>query len=166
MNGSQKLSGRQLISEIWPSQPSTSHLHIVVHLPPTSEHRTAFSTLFHRLIYQHVVDMIKTITKKIRSQRNTETLLNSVLNFIPWIAALYFVIKSLQASSAQAYANMVSNPNMPEYMVGKFTNLSTAENLMDMADMVNFPSLTFMGIFAGAGLVSIIICHLVFTLFI
>ena len=110
--------------------------------------------------------MIKNITTKIRSQRNTEALLNSVLNFIPWIAALYFVIKSLQASSAQAYANMVSNPNMPEYMVGKITNLSTAENLMDMADMVNFPSLTFMGIFAGAGLVLIIICHLVFTLFV
>jgi len=86
----------------------------------------------------------------------------SVFGFIPWIATLYFVIKTLQASAAQAYASLLSlNDKMPQYMVGLITNVSTSDNLKSFGDMVNYRSAYLMLMFTAVVL-GLFIIFLVF----
>lgn len=86
----------------------------------------------------------------------------SVLSFIPWIAALYFVIKTLQASAAQAYTSLL-NDQVPEYIVGLITNVSTSYNLKVYGDMMNLPAADLMLAFTAVVLGLLIFCLLFFS---
>ena len=56
-----------------------------------------------------------------------EKVQGALLDLIPWIAALYFIIKSLQASAAQAYASLRQS-GTPDFIVGYISNISTSDN--------------------------------------
>ena len=64
----------------------------------------------------------------IRSPQNVETLRNAALNMVAGIAFLYFIVKTLQASAAQAYADMLGD-NIPEFNIGYITNVTKENNL-------------------------------------
>ena len=72
------------------------------------------------------------------------------------------MIKSLQASAAQAYASLLKG-HTPEYIVGFITNASTSDNLKSYADMINFRAANFMLMFTGVVLGLLILCLLFFS---
>lgn len=91
-----------------------------------------------------------------------EKLQGALLDLIPWIAALYFIIKSLQASAAQAYASLRQS-GTPDFIVGYISNISTSDNLKSYGDMINFHAVNFMLISAGIIVALTVLCHLVFA---
>jgi hypothetical protein len=91
-----------------------------------------------------------------------EKLQGALLDLIPWIAALYFIIKSLQASAAQAYASLLQS-GTPDFIVGYISNISTSDNLKSYGDMINFHAANFMLISAGIIVALTVLCHLVFA---
>lgn len=96
-----------------------------------------------------------------RSREAIEMLRRDLLQFVPWIGALYFVIKTLQTTAAQGYASL-SQDGIPDRIVGFVSNASTSDNLKAYGDMMNFPAASFMGIFAGLIVGLTIIVHVVF----
>jgi len=122
----QKLVSWKPISGYWPSQPSRGRLHVVVQLP----------------------SKVAKKTNKLMKILRSSAFRGTVLGFIPWIAALYFVIKTLQASAAQAYTSLLAD-NVPEYIVGFVTNMSTSHNLQSYGDMINFGAAGFMPVFTA-----------------
>jgi hypothetical protein len=76
------------------------------------------------------------------------------------MAALYFIVKSLQASAAQAYASLRQD-KIPEFIVGYKTNVSTSDNLKSYGDMINFRTLHMMLIISAIVLVLFVILSLI-----
>jgi hypothetical protein len=72
------------------------------------------------------------------------------------------VIKTLQASAAQAYTSLL-NDQVPEYIVGLITNVSTSYNLKVYGDMMNLPAADLMLAFTAAVLGLLIFCLLFFS---
>lgn len=97
----------------------------------------------------------------LRILRST-TFRGAAFNTIPWIAALYYVMKSTQASAAQAYASLRQD-NIPEFIVGYHSNTSTSNNLKSYGDMINIPSAYLMLIFAAVVILLAFLFLLFFT---
>lgn len=131
------------ISKLWVSQPSVNRLQIIISLPPDKKD---FISIWNVLV----------------SRTMLEKLQGALLDLIPWIAALYFIIKSLQASAAQAYASLLQS-GTPDFIVGYISNISTSDNLKSYGDMVNFHAVNFMLISAGIIVALTVLCHLVFA---
>jgi hypothetical protein len=93
----------------------------------------------------------------IRSSRNVEALRNAALNMVAGIAILYFIVKTLQASAAQAYVDMLGE-NIPEFNIGYITNVTKEGNLKTFADMMNYHSANFVAIFTAANFLLIFVC--------
>jgi len=109
------------------------------------------------MIFLLVLTRSQRVWRIIRSPQNVEVLRNSGLNLVSGIAILYFIIKTLQASAAQAYADMLGD-NIPEFNIGYITNVTKENNLKSFADMMNFRSAYFVSIFTMANLFLIIFC--------
>lgn len=131
------------ISELWEFQPSTDRLQIIIRLPPAKKE---FTPIWNVLISRTVLEKLQ----------------RALLDLIPWIAALYFIIKSLQASAAQAYASLLQS-GTPDFIVGYISNISTSDNLKSYGDMINFHAVNFMLISAGIIVALTVLCHLVFA---